>query len=162
MPSIKIELEADDTIQVLKDLAQETDKPFADRLTGAIADLAIREYKQALVENGSVVTGHGLESIQSTHLETGKYGVMMAGYLDQVDKGTTPAERLPITDYTRFKAAADEYGMSVLTLESVIKREGTQAHPFKQRALRRTTSFAEEEAQRQLDQLLQDAGGLGF
>jgi len=162
MPSLKIELEAKDSIQVLDDLAQETEKPFADKLTGAIADLAVREYKQALVENGSVVTGKGLQSIESKHLETGKYGVLMAGYLETVDKGATPAERLPITDYTRFKAAADEYGMSVLTLESVIKKEGTKAHPFKERALRRTTSFAEEEAQRQLDQLLQDAGGLGF
>lgn len=153
-PTVTMSVDASEVMSALKRLDRELDKPVPDRLAGAIADSAVEHYGESLKSEGSVITGTGLESIHSRHLGTGTYGVFMAGYLEQVDKGASPAERLPLQLDDRFRAAAEDYGMSVLTLQSVIKTDGTQPHPFKERALKRTREGVTDEIMTEVRRLL--------
>lgn len=137
--NIDITVNAEPIISGLQGLGQDMQKTLLNQMSGEIADTLVQEYIDGLVENDSVVTGGGLESIESRKMGTGTYGVFMAGYLDQVDKGTTSSERKPVDENNeRLIAAAEKYGMPPSLLAQTLREKGTEPHPFKKLARMRT------------------------
>ena len=136
-----IEVKDNDVVNTLNTLGQQMDKPTPDMIAGVIADQVVREYINALRQNGSVVTGTGIQSIESVHFGTGVYGVMIARYLDAVDEGTSGYGKPPPVDNNhRLQSAANSYGMNPYQLSKSIGDSGTDAHPFKKEALEKVES----------------------
>ena len=152
----KVQVIAEPVISALQGVGQEVQGELVNEMAGAVADQLVQQYISALEEQGSVVTGTGVKSIQSRQEGQGEYGVIMADYLEEVDKGTTPSERLPIENYERFRAAAEEYGIGVLGLEKVIKEKGTDANAFKQEAREQAVQDARDRIADKLESALEE------
>jgi len=158
--SADLSFDSDTAKNILQALHQELDKPTPDRTSGALADQVVREYILALAENSSVVTGTGLESIESQHIGPGTYGVYLAEYLDQVDQGRNSGNHPPVRNNERMQQAAEAYNMSPYALAEHIAKYGTRAHPFKEKALERLESKSRDIAESELEELrdkIQDA-----
>jgi len=152
--SVSIKFEGEKAHSLLDTLGQEADKPTPDRLAGGLADMVVREYINSLNQNDSRVTGTAERSIESRHMGTGKYGVYIASYLDQVDQGTSASERdEEVQGNSRLIAAAHKYGMSPYALARAINQRGTRAYPFKKQAIETASSKAGDVAREELQEL---------
>lgn len=152
---VETSFEGEDAKNLLKALKDET-KPFKDRLSGAIADEVVEQYITALRENGSVVTGAGIESIESEHMSEGMYAVKMNDYLQQVDQGTSAAERKPVELDDRLVAAGKQYGLRPRILQSILQEKGTRAHPFRGKAIGRAVSKIDDLAKAELKKVMDE------
>jgi len=122
----------------LQGLAQDMQKTVLNEMAGSVADTLVLEYIESLQSNANRITGEGLQSIESLKQGTGRYSIFMKAYLEEVDKGTTPAERKPVEIDERLVEAANFYGMNPVQLRNVLQANGTKAHPFKEAARQET------------------------
>jgi len=153
--STSIHFDEETAVNMVDALGEEVAKPTPDRLAGALADRVVREYIQALTENGSVVTGTGINSINSQHLGPGVYGIMIASYLDQVDQGRNSGNHPPVANNTRLQRAAEKYGINPYALAQSIANKGTVPHPFKKKALERVRADTGNEAQSEMEKVME-------
>lgn len=147
-------LEKEGAHLLLNALGIEVEKPTPDNISGALADHIVRMYQQELIKNGSVVTGTGIESINSEHFGTGVYGIMIASYLDQVDEGRDSGNHPPVAGNERLTAWADKHGVNPYALAKHIADHGTKPHPFKESALDRARSEASDIVETESDKLI--------
>lgn len=152
-----VEFEGEEATKLLEALKAETEKPTRDRLAGAVADEVVQQYIAALRENGSVITGEGVRSINSQHMGEGTYAVMMNDYLQQVDEGTSASERKPVDLDDRLVAAGKEYSMRPRVLQAILQDKGTRAHPFRAKAIERATGKLDEIAKAEIQKILDEA-----
>jgi len=153
--SVETEFKGEDAQKLLKALKDEQ-KPFKDKVSGAIAQEVVDQYIAALRENGSVVTGQGIRSIGSEHMGEGMYAVKMNDYLQDVDTGTSAAERKPVELNDRLVAAGKQYGLRPRILQSILEEKGTRAHPFREKAIQRAVGKSDEIAQSELKKMMDD------
>lgn len=144
----------DSAQQVLRTLTQQLDNEGPDNMAGAIADQVVREYAHALAENGSEVTGTGIDSIESEHIGNGVYAVVIARYLDAVERGRSSGNHPPVSGNTRLQRAARKYGIDPYALAKSIAEKGTDPHPFKRKALDRVNVASSNIAESELDKML--------
>lgn len=153
--NVETELKGEEAKQLLAALKEEA-KPFKDKVSGAIAEEVVEQYIRALKENGSVVTGKGIDSIDSEHMSEGMYAVKMNDYLQQVDTGTSASERKPVELNDRLIAAGKQYGMRPRILQNILQNNGTRAHPFRGKAIERAAGKIDDIVKKELRKMMDD------
>lgn len=151
--SLDMGLDADKALLDIEQTQTGLDKPVRDSMAAELTSMLTVELKNSLQENGSVVSGRGLNSIMPIHLDDGRYGIQMKQYLEYVDKGTPP-HHPPVRNNHRFQTWAEQNGIDPHALARSIARKGTQAHPFMDRAVQRFNSRAREVATDELENML--------
>lgn len=151
-----VEFEGEEAKKLLQALKTETEKPTRDRLAGAIIDELVQQYIAGLRENGSVITGEGIQSIHSRHMGEGSYALVMNDYLQQVDEGTSAAERKPVDLNDRLVAAGKSYGMRPRILQAILQDKGTRPHPFRAKAIERSMSKLDDIAKAEIKKILDE------
>jgi len=103
----------------------------------AVADDLRRRYIRLLKSQGSVVTGTGIRNINTRTVKHGTAIMSMPEYLRDVDTGT-PAHPVGVAANPRLYIWAQQKGMDPFALADHIGKEGTRAHPFRDKAFTQT------------------------